>query len=584
MKSLLYHPPKVRLTLRIGVTGHRCQTLEKSEELNAAVLEVLEMIRSIADRIILRSPFAFESEAECRVVSALAAGADRAVARVASDAKFPLDYILPFHRDVYAETFGGDPELVKEFAKLIAADQATILELDGGSSNRKEAFVELADALVANCDVILAIWDGKPAKGIGGTREVIKKSMAREIPVVWFNSSCVSQRGVLLSLEPEPVQSKHYIGLDLEERLQKSLSFDGSPETETRFFSFSGTIFGRANSEADKANDYFGERSLRAVESPDFSSQWNSVGGRLSEAQEKLHESTVGVFGHSFCWVDKLAKRYGKFYRGSILLNLVLGAGVVLTAYFGHCKGGSDDKILTVLELGLVILILVITSMGWIGRWHERWLDYRWLAEVLRQTQFLAPLAWVKPPFHAPAHLQAGKEKPRWLAQYLGILLRQGPLPNAQINSEYLEYCRDAIVGVSEDQMLYHRDRAERMENSAEQLHRFGIACFLYALLGCILHLQHLWSDPWLGLMVVVLPAFASASGAVLHHGEYRQQIAHSKTLVRWLEDATLVWTAQVSIERTAVEKNAGALSEAMMDELADWRDAFVDKPIPMGH
>ncbi len=584
MGNLLEHPPKVRLTLRIGVTGHRDQALEKSKELNDAVLKVLVAIQGIADRIALGAPFAYESQTECRVVSALAEGADRAVARVGKAALFPLDYILPYHRGVYKETFDGGPESKNAFDALLADAGATILELDGGPKDRREAFGELADALIANCDVLLAIWNGGPSEGIGGTRDVVERSMAKNIPVVWFDPKNSRPPRVLESLEASPRASDQLVEANLEERLSRAFTFDPGIGKTVGPFRWLMRKFGRDDSERGKAKNYFGESTLWQLESPALVAQWKSVWSSLNEAQQTVHAPISTAFMQPFAWVDRLAKRYGFLYRWSIRANLVLGAAVVLLAYFGHCAGSSGNERLTIWELGLVLAILGITSFGWLQRWHERWLDYRWLAEVLRQTNFLVPLAWLRPPFRAPAHLRSGEKGPRWLALYSGSMLRQAPLPKAKINAEYLEYCRAAMVGISKDQLAYHAGRADRLGRSAHRLHELGVACFVYALLGCVLHLKHFGTEPWLGLMVVVLPAFASASGAVLHHGEYRQQIAHSKALVGWLTEATEVWEAQVFLERKAVEANADALSEAMMDELADWRDAFVDKPIPMGH
>jgi hypothetical protein len=43
-------------------------------------------------------------------------------------------------------------------------------------------------------------------------------------------------------------------------------------------------------------------------------------------------------------------------------------------------------------ELVLLGLIAFIYAIGRAHRWHERWIDYRLLAEYLRQLSFLMPL------------------------------------------------------------------------------------------------------------------------------------------------------------------------------------------------
>jgi hypothetical protein len=582
--DLFHHPPKVRLILRIGVTGHRNQALEESEELKTAVLKVLETIKGIADQIALGTPFAFENKAECRVVSALAVGADRAVARAAKAAELPLDYILPFQRDIYTETFGGDLESIKDFYDLLADGKATILELDGGSSKRTEAFAELADALVANCDVLLAIWDGGAGEGAGGTRDVIERAIATDIPVVWFDTKCERPPIVLRSIDPASLSDDRGVELNLQDRLLRSFAFDPQPGQESTLFVRAARRIGRDDSEQGKATSFFRERSVKPVSARDLEEQWQGVWDELDRLEQETHKPIVEPFRRPFGWVDRLANRYGLLYKASTVFNLALGAVVVLTAFWGHFISNSQKHGLTVLELSLVSLILAVTMIGWFWRWHERWLDYRWLAEVLRQMHFVAPLAWVRPPFRAPAHLGSGHQGPRWLAVYFRCLLRQAPLPATQVEGSYLAYCQATLLAMAMNQIKYHRRRAKLLTRFDHWLHRFGFSCFFLALIGCVLHLADVKLEPWLGFMVVVLPAFASASSAILHYGEFRQQIGHSKALVSWLRETTKSWGPKAAIGRKALEDNAKALSEAMIDELADWRDAFVDKYIPGPH
>ena len=40
---------------------------------------------------------------------------------------------------------------------------------------------------MARCDVLLAIWDGEPARGEGGTGQIVAEAIEAGLPVVWVD-------------------------------------------------------------------------------------------------------------------------------------------------------------------------------------------------------------------------------------------------------------------------------------------------------------------------------------------------------------------------------------------------------------
>ncbi len=584
--ALEKHPPKVPLTIRVGITGHRKLGLESSIALGASMITLLKEIREGASIAAAKVSFAYGKKVECRLVSALAEGADRLAAQAALDLGLEIDYILPFEREVYKGSFKGGAESLAEFDRFLPR-ALPALELDGGvDPERCEAFGDLAEALVANCDVLIAVWRGQPAKGVGGTRDVMGRAMERGIPTIWMDPAHPETPTLIKALQPVPVVELGELKDNLERRLVKELVFDSAEKVENE--NFLGRLFtwlGRSSSELEKAKDYFAETSrfLSAVDKEDCKDSWRSIWGRLSREASKVHEPITQTFLWPFTWVDRLANYYGRLYRSSFVLNYLLGATVVLLAFQGHIGTAKEpSEVWTWLELILILVILIVTVTGGVKRWHERWLDYRWLAEVLRQMHFLAPQAWRRPPFRAPAHIGTGQLGRSWLFIYSSGLLREAPLPLVKIDQGYLNYCRGAVIAFTASQIKYHEGRRTSQARTAERIHLTCLSFFLLALAGCILHLFHLNSQVT-GPMVIVLPAFASALGAILHHGEYEQQAEHSAALVTWLQEAQTAWKGG-SPRREPVGRNADALSEAIMDELVDWRDAFYDKPTPMGH
>jgi hypothetical protein len=156
--------------LIMGVSGHRW--VNESPKLLNAIDEVLEKIIECY------------SSKELVLVSPLAEGADRIVAkRAISLPNVRLIALLPFPMEEYLEDFSSK-ESEREFQELYY--QAEQVEELPGSLDREEAYLELGKVLINQSDLVIAIWDGKPAKGKGGTEEVVQMAREQGMPLAWI--------------------------------------------------------------------------------------------------------------------------------------------------------------------------------------------------------------------------------------------------------------------------------------------------------------------------------------------------------------------------------------------------------------
>jgi hypothetical protein len=132
------HPPRPRLTVRVGVTGHRLHKLTQADEplLRTKIREVLEHVRQIAQEVLAvpDSPYA-PGPAILRVISPLTEGADRIAAQEAVVLGFELQCPLPFDRDEYEKDFTIRQSRDEYRAMLEKA--TAVLELDGSRETPK---------------------------------------------------------------------------------------------------------------------------------------------------------------------------------------------------------------------------------------------------------------------------------------------------------------------------------------------------------------------------------------------------------------------------------------------------------------
>ena len=183
-------PPRPKLVLRVGVSGHRPNHLEEADigVLRRRVHDVLELIhRALKDARGDAGAVYAEGEGTVRVISSVAEGADRLVATEALALGFELQCPLPFSREEYAQDF-ETAEARAEYHTLLDASTA-VIELDGkrGSSAEQAAAYRAAGRMMLNqCDILIAVWDGEGARGVGGTAEIEREAVERGIPTVWI--------------------------------------------------------------------------------------------------------------------------------------------------------------------------------------------------------------------------------------------------------------------------------------------------------------------------------------------------------------------------------------------------------------
>ena len=180
-------PPGLPLALTVGVTGHRRAAIDpqRGPQIAAEIGAILDLV----EQSVLAFQARMSGTGTCdegpptiTLASPLADGADQIAAQAAIERGWKLQAVLPFVREEYARDFEHeDPAQV--FDDLLARADC-VLELPGSRADEPAAYLLAGRATVAHCDILIALWDGAPPRGRGGTAEIVENAVVAGVPVV----------------------------------------------------------------------------------------------------------------------------------------------------------------------------------------------------------------------------------------------------------------------------------------------------------------------------------------------------------------------------------------------------------------
>ncbi len=180
----------IQRDLLIGVTGHRPHKLDMNDR------KVHDSIRAQLREIVDANP-----GHRFVIVSPLAEGADRLVAQIGmKEFDMELQVPLPLPYELYATDFSSD-ESIEEFRRMVGESEAyfelplkfgSIEELAigvGAETNeaRNQQYALVGAYLVEHCDELIAVYDGEPAAGEGGTAQVVAWRSDGAVPACYQN-------------------------------------------------------------------------------------------------------------------------------------------------------------------------------------------------------------------------------------------------------------------------------------------------------------------------------------------------------------------------------------------------------------
>ena len=594
-------PPPVPFVLCVGVTGHRADVLPAGSVpvLRERVRDVLQQIEQSGRALLAaeRNSFAL-FEPRLRFVSPIADGADQIAAEVAIELGWELQAILPFEKMQYRASLANHGARERFDALLEQAD--CLLELPGDPSFGLDAYVMTGRATVSHSDVLIAIWDGLPPRGRGGTGEVVQLALTRGTAIVHVPLSPGGDTRILwsafdptvITVADDPGVARPLARSDVDSLL-RGLLMPPPDQQETRFLRrFLSEHLPRIRARIEYPL-LLTAAGVRRISSRDLNpthaeaqirDEWRRYRAGCTEAHNI--NAPIGVLEDSYSWADRLATHFAQTYRSGHIFNFVLGGVAVclgLAAFMAPHLRFEEAA----LELLITLAIILNAVIGSRQEWHRRWLDYRQLAERLRPMRSLKLLGIASPD---PPGTATNPVPKRWIDWYASGIWRAMGCPSGAIDRACAAQLGRAIAEHEvEPQVGYHERNATQIALLDRRLEQTGMVLFAATVLVSIATLIGVAFGEtfvnrygnWFTLVSAGFPALGTAVFGIRFQADFGGDALRSMATANTLRQIEQELSKEVSLSRAA--DLAEQAARIMLADLDEWRLVNQQRDLSVG-
>ena len=443
------------------------------------------------------------------VISSLAKGADRILARIAIEKyNASLKAILPFDVDNYRKDFDLPYDL-NEFNELFEKAENKLDVFQGSfpsSVSQEEGYERAGKEVVDSCEILLAVWDGKPSRGKGGTAEIVEYACSVNRLVVWINA-----------IDPDlPVLIvRNYEKLKTENDLNTNQDCTVITRPLPRIAAaWSSRFVQVAEYNRDMA---FRNNGFERI----FNDHWVNLETKRAKADlpPKYLHPLLNFILPDFAKADYLALIYQKIHIRSAtwlyrLAAIAVAIAVLQTLY------APDQTGWILLEILALVGAVVWFRLSFIENWHEKWLNYRHLSERLRILTFNSLIGNKSTANGSTQHerLPFYPGPGGWVLEVFDKIKQDLPIVIIP-ETDIIKVRQFIIDGWIADQAEFHKKNAIKKEYCALQDHKLIGFMLAITLIAAMLHLLKLFHYPlienFIIALVIILPAFATAQHAI---------------------------------------------------------------------
>lgn len=470
--------------LMVGVTGHRDLILESEKLVSGQVREFLANLQSSLPNTPLM------------LMTGLADGADRLVARVALELGILVQAVLPMPMAMYEKDFSRESR--EDFKSLISQEDIELIELPLPQDvdadlvaeygpERDKLYAQLGEYLIERSGILIALWDGSNSDLLGGTSDVVLRylnaggagsSVQKEILfldktetnaggpefVYWVP---VTRASVELEVAPLPEQGIFLSGnlgcntlykqtsMPKELQLQMQHLEDYNQQYEEivaggKFFTWGGMLENLPDNEAHPEYPV-----LKAIDD-----EYQKADG-LALYNQKFSDQQFKLFAYMAALMGLLFLLYAK----------IIAAKVFLIGY-----------------LALFIAGLVMVRKTEHKHWFTRHLMQRVIAETLR-TRFYLVLAGIDRRVNVDKMLDLTGVKQfsgfSWINQiFHSHQSIDGTVKSREVQQADIEYACDAWL---DDQAGYFKSKVEKLSHHHHRLEKIKTRLLIASAVSVVL-------------------------------------------------------------------------------------------------
>lgn len=560
-------PPRVPLVL--GVTSHRNLVADEIEGLRKG-------LRGLFLDLQHRFP-----ELPLMVLSSLAEGGDRVVAREALACGAELIVVLPMLAALYIDDFASG-ESRAEFTELCRNARVlqvpllprnTLDRIAHPGPQRNAQYAEAGVFVSSHCHILLTVWDGRLSDRFGGTAQIVRYHLEGILP------GSIDRR-----LIQRPLLDRSDEGLVYHLACSR-MQHDGTPARplppleplQARWLSADGTR---------PASEGLPEEFLRVFHRM---VQFNTDAARYATAVPCMPDDLLDAL---FQTADTLAihfrKRLLMAMRGVHVLAALMGL-----AFIGYSDLPAELVNLTPLLYLFIVLFAAGVVLDRVARrreWHRKFIDYRALAEGLRVQRYWRRAGIATSDSAAFAHdnfLQKQDIELGWIRNVMRAAGLQAPKGDSEDRST-LDAVIDEWIGAVDrgGQLDYYTRRTAQRTRVHHAAKILGRACLWTGMgIGMGLALFHAWLGPdttsSLVAAIGVLAIIAATRESYAWRRADKELIKQYRFMRNIFASARMGLDAETDprLRRQILE----ALGEAALAEHAEWALMHRERPLEHG-
>ena len=586
---MIPYPPKPRFALTLGVTGHRYRRKDTAPgeadaharpfdvpAVEAALRDLFQAVTTTFAAVKDEASDAFAAAApEFTLVSSLAEGADRLAAHAAIEARFALDVVLPCPASIYVSGFDDDASRVEFDALMTQARACLVLPLAGKAEQPTEerlprSYEAGGLTMLGQADILVAVWDGKPAEGRGGTGQIVNEAARRGMPILVVDPADGATRALWPDTFVSEAAARHAediapqaVEACLAAILRRLIAPPSSPHEQTGLAEFFAAPISANPKAGARASVVFDGQNLGHSRT-----RWPRISAAVAASPSNM--AAVRRYADALRAAEEVAGRSARRYRTLFLFSSAASA-VASLLIGGAAHFQEMHLIAATFEFLTVALVGALVFFATLRSWHNQWFEAREGVERLR----IVAIPWLLGAW--PAGLRPGQSS--WPGWYARAITREQPLFSGAL-ADLLQEARDFLHALVEEQLSYHQRNAKRLERRDHFLEMIGL-CLLVASIGdnavyLTLRLTDTsgWRDfeSWSLAASIFLPAAATACYGIRLFGDFEDLARRSRRTAIRLEavKARLVGDLDLPALRTL----AAEAAHAMLSDLEAWRIA----------